>query len=155
MVLVRYGSTVLNAEDRFAGATGVELTAEGRAQAGRLVDRLDDVEIAAVYCSPIERTLETVTIIAKPHGLTPIPRDWLREINHGWQEGLRRAKVDAQFSAEHAAWEACPFTFTREGGESRGSVMARVRLMLFNDVSHYTDQPTRCHVHLSRWWEPT
>jgi probable phosphoglycerate mutase len=29
----------------------------------------------------------------------------------------------------------------------------RVRLMLFNDISHYSDHPHRPHRHLSRWWD--
>ena len=29
----------------------------------------------------------------------------------------------------------------------------RVRLMLFNDVSHYTDQPQRASRRLSKWWD--
>jgi probable phosphoglycerate mutase len=29
----------------------------------------------------------------------------------------------------------------------------RARLMLFNDVSHYIDQPQRSGVHLSKWWD--
>ncbi len=29
----------------------------------------------------------------------------------------------------------------------------RVRLMLFNDVSHYVDQPLRSGLHLSKWWD--
>jgi probable phosphoglycerate mutase len=31
----------------------------------------------------------------------------------------------------------------------------RARLMLFNDVSHYVDQPNRPLAHLSKWWDPT
>ena len=29
----------------------------------------------------------------------------------------------------------------------------RARLMLFNDVSHYTDHPTRSSGRLSKWWD--
>ena len=29
----------------------------------------------------------------------------------------------------------------------------RARLMLFNDVSHYIDQPQRAGLHLSKWWD--
>jgi probable phosphoglycerate mutase len=29
----------------------------------------------------------------------------------------------------------------------------RARLMLFNDVSHYTDQPQRSGARLSKWWD--
>ena len=41
--LVRHGATVLTAEDRFAGATDVELSDEGREQVRRLADRLSKV----------------------------------------------------------------------------------------------------------------
>ena len=34
--LIRHGATTLSAEDRFAGATDVELSGEGREQAARL-----------------------------------------------------------------------------------------------------------------------
>jgi probable phosphoglycerate mutase len=30
----------------------------------------------------------------------------------------------------------------------------RARLMLFNDVSHYQDQPRTPAANLSRWWDP-
>ena len=30
----------------------------------------------------------------------------------------------------------------------------RARLMLFNDISHYADQPDRPESHLSKWWDP-
>ncbi|HTP01971.1 MAG TPA: histidine phosphatase family protein [Anaerolineales bacterium] len=30
----------------------------------------------------------------------------------------------------------------------------RARLMLFNDISHYTEQPQRPERHLSKWWDP-
>ena len=125
LFLVRHGATVLSAEDRFAGATDVALSDEGRAQAERLAERLAGAELAAVYASPMNRTMETAAIIVGAHAVTPIPRDGLREINHGRWEGLRRNEVEAQFPEEYAAWEADPFTFAPEGGESGVSVMAR------------------------------
>ena len=125
LFLIRHGATTLAAEDRFAGSIDVELSEEGRGQARALGERLADDAIAAVYCSSMKRTLETAAIVARPHGLTPIPRDGLREINHGRWEGLRRVEVEAQFAKEYAAYEADPFTFAPEGGESGLSVMAR------------------------------
>ncbi|MBI1853372.1 MAG: histidine phosphatase family protein, partial [Planctomycetes bacterium] len=113
--LVRHGATKLSAEDCFAGSTNVDLSDEGRAQASRLADRLAEDEIAAVYASPMKRTVDTATIIAKPHGLVPVTRDGLKEIDHGHWEGLRRADVEKQFANEYAAWEADPFTFAPKG----------------------------------------
>jgi broad specificity phosphatase PhoE len=213
--LIRHGATVLSAEDRFAGATDVDLSDEGRRQAEALAVRLSDDHITAVYCSPLKRTVETATIVARPQGLTPIPRDGLREINHGRWESLQRSEVETQFPEEYAAWEEDPFIYAPLEGESGLSVMARAlpvmreivlqhrdenvavvshkatirliissllgfdprgyrdrldqapaclnvldfkdpvraRLMVFNDVSHYVDQPGRSSARLSKWWD--
>jgi probable phosphoglycerate mutase len=215
LYLVRHGATTLSAEDRFAGSTDVALSEEGRRQAARLGERLADDTIVAAYCSPMRRTLETAQLAARPFGLTPETRDGLREIDHGHWEGCTRAEVEARYAEEYAAWEADPFTFAPEGGESGLSVMARAlpvvreivlrhpdqnvlvvshkatirlvvssllgfdargyrdrldqhpaclnildfkdpvraRLMLFNDVSHYVDQPGRARGQLSKWWD--
>lgn len=215
LFLVRHGATVLSAEDRFAGATDVELSDEGIFQARSLAERLADDAITAVYSSPMKRTVHTATILGKPHGLEPIIRDGLREIHHGHWEEMTRAEVEAQFPDEYAAWEEDPYTFAPQGGENGVSVIARTlpvireiivqhrednvlivshkatlrllissllgfdgrgyrdrldqspaglnvldfkdvvhaRLMLFNDVSHYMDQPARSGNRLSKWWD--
>lgn len=215
LFMVRHGATQLSAEDRFAGAIDPALSEEGIFQAERLAERLSDDRISAVYCSPMLRTMQTAQILAKPFAFTPIPREGLREIDHGHWEGIRREQVEAQFPAEYAAWEEDPFTFAPEGGEAGVNVIARAlpvirsivlshrgenvvvvshkatlrllissllgfdargyrdrldqspaclnvldfkdpvraRLMLFNDVSHYIDQPKRSGRHLSKWWD--
>ncbi len=125
LYLIRHGATPASAEDRFSGATDVALSPEGRGQAQHLAARLADAPLAAVYCSPMRRTRETAEIIGLPHGLAPIIREELREIDHGHWEGLRRSDVEAQYGDEYAAWEEDPFTFAPAGGESGLSVMAR------------------------------
>jgi broad specificity phosphatase PhoE len=215
LFLVRHGATQLTAEDRFSGSVGVDLSDEGRRQAGFLADRLAHEKVAAVYSSPLARTLETAGIIARPHHMTPVERDGLREISHGRWEGLTRHEVEDRFPGEYTAWEADPFTFAPEDGESGVAVLARslpvlreivvrhagenvvvvshkatlrlllssllgfdargyrdrldqspaclnvvdfkdpvrARLMLFNDISHYQDQPRRSEGNLSKWWD--
>ncbi len=215
LFLIRHGATALSAEDRFAGSTDVELSDIGREQARCLAERLADDHIVAVYASPLSRTMATAAIVGEPHGLAPVPRDALREIDHGHWEGLRRSEVEARYADEYAAWEEDPFTFAPTGGESGISVLARAlpvvreivlqhegqnvvivshkatirllissllgfdargfrdrldqspaclnvldfkspvraRLMLFNDVSHYMDQPPRADQRLSKWWD--
>ncbi len=215
LFLIRHGATVLTAEDRFAGSTDVELSDIGRAQATALARRLADDHLTAVYASPLRRTVATASIIAQPHGLKPILRDGLREIDHGRWEGLRRVDVETEYAKEYADWEEDPYIFAPAGGESGISVLARAlpvireivlehdgenvavvshkatirlvissllgfdargyrdrldqspaclnvldfkspvraRLMVFNDVSHYTDQPPRSDGRLSKWWD--
>ncbi len=125
LFLVRHGATQLTAEDRFSGAVGVDLSVEGRAQVERLAERLASEPIAAVYASPLSRTIETATILATPHRLPVIHRDGLREISHGRWEGLTRHEVEARFGEEYASWDADPFAFAPEGGESGVAVLAR------------------------------
>ncbi len=215
LLLVRHGATQLSAEDRFAGAIGVELSEEGRAQVRRLAERLAHEQIDAMYASPLSRTLETARILAAPLGLPILEREGLREISHGRWEGLTRREVEERYPDEYQTWESDPFTFAPEGGESGLSVLARAlpvireivvaharqtvlvvshkatlrlvlssllgfdargyrdrldqspaclnvldfrdavraRLMLFNDVSHYQNQPRSAAENLSKWWD--
>jgi len=132
--LVRHGATVLTAEDRFAGATDVELSDEGREQARRLAVRLSRERIAAIYASPLGRTVETATILAQPHRLDVQTRDGLREISHGRWEQMTRRQVEQQFPEEAAAWEKDPYTFAPIGGESGLTVTARALPVLMDIV---------------------
>jgi probable phosphoglycerate mutase len=133
LYLIRHGATQLTAEDRFAGAVGVDLSDEGRAQVRRLAARLREEPFRALYASPLGRTRETAEILGKPHGLEPVLRDGLREISHGRWEGLTRREVEERFPGEYEAWEADPFTFAPEGGESGVGVLARA-LPVVRDV---------------------
>jgi broad specificity phosphatase PhoE len=125
LYLVRHGSTLSTAEDRFSGSEDVELSEDGKEQARLLGERLASEPIAQVFCSPFRRTLVTAQHVAKPHGLAPRGDDALREIHHGHWEGLARKDVEKRFPGEFEAWEADPFTYAPPGGESGVRVMAR------------------------------
>jgi len=133
--LVRHGATVLTAEDRFAGETDVPLSDEGRGQLRKLSERLSGEAVAAVYASPLGRTMETGKILAGPHGLTVTPMDGLREISHGHWEGRTRAEVEKEYPAEYARWQGDPFNFAPPGGETGLSVTARAIPALLTIVS--------------------
>lgn len=128
---------MLTAEDRFAGATNVQLSDEGRAQAHRLGLRLKDKPLDAVYASPMDRTMETARIVSEPHGLPIVTRDGLREINHGHWEELTRREVEAQYPDEAKLWDRDPYTFAPKGGESGLAVTARALPALIEIVRAY------------------
>ena len=132
--LVRHGATVLTAEDRFAGATDVQLSDEGREQVRHLARRLGGQAISAIYASPLGRTLETARILAEPHGIPVQARDGLREISHGRWEQMTRRDVEVQFPDEAAAWDEDPYTFAPQGGESGLAVTARALPVLIEIV---------------------
>ncbi len=138
--LIRHGATVLSAEDRFAGATEVPLSDEGRAQAARLAVRLQREPVAAVYASDMERTTETAAILAAPHGLEVQRRAGLREISHGHWEKMTRQEVDEKFPDEAAEWEKDPYTFAPPGGESGLAVTARALPALIEIVRAHRER---------------
>lgn len=140
LYLVRHGATQLTTEDRFSGTTDIHLSETGQDQVEQLAGRLADEDIAAIYSSPLDRTLETAAIIAAPHHLTPIPNDGLREISHGHWEGLSRKEVEEQFHDEYMAWETDPFTFAPVNGESGISVLARALPVIRKIVVSHQDK---------------
>ena len=141
LFLVRHGATSATEEDRFSGSSGAELSEQGRWQAERLGERLEHLEIAAIYSSPLSRALETARIVGGHCRLEPVTREGLKEIGHGHWEGMKRRDVERGFTAEYAAWEADPFTFAPNGGESGLAVLARA-LPVIRDIvtSHYGSQ---------------
>ena len=81
--LVRHGVTS-HTGNRLTGWTpGVHLTDDGRTEVEELARWLADVHLAAVYSSPIDRTLETARIIAGPHDLQVRTRRGLGEVQYG------------------------------------------------------------------------
>jgi probable phosphoglycerate mutase len=138
--MVRHGATVLNAEDRFAGATDIELSDEGREQARRLAERLGNEKISAIYASPLGRTVETAQILAAPHKLEVQLRDGFREINHGRWEQMTRREVEQKFPEEATEWEKDPYTFAPQGGESGLAVTARALPVLIELVRQHAGE---------------
>jgi broad specificity phosphatase PhoE len=135
--MIRHGATVLSSEDRFAGATDVELSDEGREQTRRLAERLSSEKIVAIYASPLGRTVETAGILAAPHKVEVQTRDGLREISHGRWEQLTRREVEERFPEEAAEWEKDPYTFAPVGGESGLAVTARALPVLIQLVREH------------------
>jgi probable phosphoglycerate mutase len=135
--LVRHGSTELSAEDRFAGAVDVLLSDTGRNQARMLGLRLAHEKVAAVYASPMKRTVETARLVAEPVGLDVMTVDAVREIAHGRWEGKTRADVEREYADEYTRWEEDPYTFAPREGESGLQVTARALPALLDLVQRH------------------
>ncbi len=137
--LARHGTTVSTDEDRFAGETDVALSEIGRAEARALGARLASERFAAFYASPLQRALETAQLIAEPHGMPVATRPDLREMSHGRWEAKTRAEVRSLYPEEYARWEADPFSFAPERGETGLAVTARALPALLEIVRSHRD----------------
>ncbi len=106
--IVRHGNTFAPGEPprRIGARTDIPLVESGRVQALALRDHFRKRGIAfdRVLVSPLLRTRETAALIAPD--VPAEPTDWLREIDHGPDEGAVEADVVARIGAEALAeWE--------------------------------------------------
>ena len=123
MILVRHAPTPETGTRLTGRLPGVSLDEAGKEAARATAAALADLELSAVYSSPIDRTLETARIVGRPHELLPIPEPGLTEIDFGTWTGetldsLRRTDL----------WETvqqAPSRFRFPGGESFVEAQAR------------------------------
>jgi probable phosphomutase (TIGR03848 family) len=78
---------------------GWRLSEEGRAQAGQLAERLAKVPLLAIYCSPLERAVETAELVAARHRLGVVSTEELVEFDFGAWSGrnLESLRGDERF----------------------------------------------------------
>jgi probable phosphomutase (TIGR03848 family) len=124
LLLIRHAITDWVGE-RLAGWTpGIHLSEEGRAQAAALARLLAEAPLAAIYSSPLERTLETARPLADAHGLTVKVREGLGEARCGDWTG--RTLKELQKDDLWPIVQTYPSGFRFPGGESMREIQARM-----------------------------
>ncbi len=89
LLLVRHAVTAQTGPLLSGRTPGIDLSDAGREQAASLGQRLAAVPLAAVYASPMERTLQTALAVAAPHRLQVEVVDGLLEADYGeWTGGV-------------------------------------------------------------------
>jgi probable phosphoglycerate mutase len=131
--LLRHGETVANQEGRLQGRSDSPLTLNGVAQVraigALLSERIAEPSAISVVSSPLGRARRSAAILCRSLGLDPRgvacdPR--LAEISFGDWEGLTIAQVEAAAPGAWARREADRWAFAPPGGESYGTLAARV-----------------------------
>ena len=123
LLLGRHGHTDAAGKRLTGWQPGVHLNDRGRAEADRLVERLDGVPVEAIYSSPLERCRETAAPLAKARRLSVHIRRRLIETGYGEWTGRSIAQV-----RKTKLWrtvERVPSAMRFPGGESLLGVQAR------------------------------
>ncbi|WP_337098925.1 histidine phosphatase family protein [Paenibacillus sp. YIM B09110] len=103
--LLRHGETVWNQQgNRYCGITDIPLNDAGREQARSAGISLMGNGISAIYCSPLQRSLETAKIIGKALALKPVVDDRLYELDFGQWEGVTRHEIESNYRGGWDAW---------------------------------------------------
>ena len=126
LYIVRHCEAAGNSEHFFQGQSDRGISARGERQLEYLAEKFRDIEIDALYSSPLERALLPAAAVNKYHEL-PIETDArLMEISGGEWEGKRWADIPALFPEQSEIWIKAPHLFHPEGGEAMTDVSARM-----------------------------
>jgi probable phosphoglycerate mutase len=129
VLLVRHGQTPTTGKVLPGRAAGLHLADKGREQAERVAARIamlqtDKRRVAAVYASPLERTLETAAPIAKTLGLRVRRAKGLMECEFGDWTGAELKRLYKL--PEWRAVQRNPSGFRFPGGESFTEMQTRI-----------------------------
>jgi broad specificity phosphatase PhoE len=125
-ILVRHGQTEWNRVERFRGRADLSLDETGRRQAEAAALRLKGEQIAAIYSSPLKRTIETAGILARQLKLPVQPFEGLLDIDFGSWQGLSPEEASKQDSQLYKKWLEHPNEVRFPHGESLDIVRQRV-----------------------------
>jgi probable phosphomutase (TIGR03848 family) len=124
VILLRHGRSTSNTAHVLAGRSeGVDLDDKGRQQAAELVDRIGELPIRAVVCSPLLRCRRTIEPLADALGIEPILDDRFSEVDYGEWTGRKLADL-----VNEPLWgvvQAHPSAAVFPGGEGLAQVQAR------------------------------
>jgi broad specificity phosphatase PhoE len=115
--LVRHGETEWTLSGQHTGSTDIPLTENGREVARRLGDKLRELHFAAVWSSPMSRSLDTARLAGFEHDVRI--DDNLKEWDYGEYEGL----TTPQIREANPGWFL--FRDGAPGGESPEQIGAR------------------------------
>jgi len=136
VMLIRHGETDWNVEEIFRGQMDVALNETGIAQAEQLAEYLKDIQIEAIYSSPLKRALRTAEIIAACHHVKVESTDELTDFNYGEWQGLSRKTVRERYPGLYDAWMNNQLIKV-PGGESMDNVRARSLSLVKQVVARY------------------
>ena len=133
LYLIRHGATEANLArpPRLQGRRhNPPLAALGVRQAEATRDFLAIRPIDHCYCSPLLRAVQTASIVAAPHGVSPQPVESLTECDVGRWEGLDWQSIRGLDPEVYERFMANPGQFGYPDGESFGDVFRRVSTAL-------------------------
>ena len=126
LFFLRHGQTAFSRENAFCGAgLDPELTADGEAMASAFAASYGNTGWAAVYASPLRRTIATAQPLCQALQLQPELRDGLREIQYGKWEGQSLETVTRDYHDDYLRWSADPAWYAPTGGELASAIARR------------------------------
>ena len=133
--LARHGQSEWNNQSRVTGQLNPGLSAKGKLQSAAMAQCLQDENLAAIYTSSLQRTIDTAQPTATAKNLTIAATPALNEINLGILQGRFRDERDPEAQALWAQWQADMWQCRIPGAERFEDLVRRVSIAL-QDILH-------------------
>ena len=113
-IIVRHGQSSYNAQQKIQGRSDESILTEKGIQDAQIVgDTLNQLNFAALYCSPLQRAKKTAEIIQGRLKNRPELKasEQLREIDLPLWETLPKQEVSTKFPEDYHCWKTRPHQF--------------------------------------------
>ena len=137
IILARHGETEWNVEEVYRGRIDINLDELGVKQAELLGEYLSNLELDAIYSSPLRRALDTANLIAQYQKAGVQVSNGLMDLDCGEWQGLPEREVKKLYQALHKEWHANPDRVKMPGGESLADVRDRAVGVIDDAISKY------------------
>lgn len=95
--VIRHGETDFNKNGKYLGRTDISLNTVGMAQAKQLAEKAGNLNIEVIFCSPLNRALETAEFIKPNHACEIITDNHFIERSVGIYEGLTKEEAKKEY----------------------------------------------------------
>lgn len=137
--LLRHGETTSSQGGGYCGILDPDLTPAGHEMAAAFAEAYQHIPWAAIYASPMKRTLATATPLCKAVGMQPEVRDGLKELHFGEWEGKSVEEVREQHPDDYVRWLTEPAWNPPTGGETAVQVASRASLVIAEIEKKFPD----------------
>lgn len=122
---LRHGETTASQTGSYCGALDVDLSPAGYQMAKEFAETYKNLPWAAVFASPLQRTIETARPLCEMTKIQMQLDEGLRELAYGKWEGKTPEKVSKEFHDDYIRWLADPGWNPPTGGEKGADVAWR------------------------------
>ena len=141
IIFLRHGQALNNTQRILAGRTpGVPLTEKGIDQAEKAAKFLEDMDISAIYSSPIERAKNTANIVGKHNSIDVRIDDRLIELDMGKFTGMPYDQIFSSHGNVFMKFYRGELEIAHNGVETFADVKKRVLGMVDDVIQNHPDE---------------
>lgn len=141
IIFLRHGQAKNNIERILTGRTpGIPLTDKGIEQAEKAAKFLEDMNISAIYSSPIERARHTAEIVGKHNSLDVIIDDRLIELDMGKFTGVPYDEIFSTHGNVFMKFYNGELEIAHNGVETFAEVKKRILGIVDHVIEKHPDQ---------------